>query len=188
MYLQVFFSLNNFKWESKLLVNPDPEQNQDFDDQKLSLQWNVGSRLWVNADPDSDPRFWWPNGEEVYRKKCYIFLFSGHLKDSQATREASSHPKKTSDTSKHEISRLFFLLFLSHCCLKGSGSNPDQDPDPILIQIQIQKTDYDLDKFLQAATRYACNFTSCHSLRMQFYKLPLVTHAILQAATRYACN
>ncbi len=51
----------------------------------------------------------------------------------------------------------FFLLFFSLCCLKGSGFNPDQDPDPILIQIQIQNTDYDLDKFLQAATRYACN-------------------------------
>jgi hypothetical protein len=44
-------------------------------------------------------------------KNASFFLFSGRLKDSQATREASSHPKKTSDTSKHEISRLFSLIF-----------------------------------------------------------------------------
>jgi hypothetical protein len=70
-----------------------------------------------------------PMLKKFTEKNGTFFLFSGHLKDSQATREASSHPKKTSDTSKREISRLFFTYFLVIVALK--------DMDPIRIKIRI---------------------------------------------------
>jgi hypothetical protein len=50
----------------------------------------------------------------------------------QTTGEAFRHQKRTSSTSKHELS-YFLKLFLGHYCPSGSGSsqpisNPDPDP------------------------------------------------------------
>jgi hypothetical protein len=81
----------------------------------------------LNTDPDPDPigsRVLMTKSLKKFtaEKKNYIFFFDQklkftlylslglHLKDVQVTEEAFSPQKRTSSTSKHEIS-LFFLLF-----------------------------------------------------------------------------
>jgi hypothetical protein len=63
------------------------------------------------------------NGKNV---KAEIFLYQttityplASIKDVQVTKEAFSSQKRTSNTSKHEIS--FFSTFVGHFCPLGSG-------------------------------------------------------------------
>jgi hypothetical protein len=51
------------------------------------------------------------------------------IQDAQATEEAFSPQKRTSNTSKHEI-------FVGHFCPPGSRSADLINPDPIQIRIQ----------------------------------------------------
>jgi hypothetical protein len=66
--------------------------------------------------------------EKIYSKKNKIFLIKNCnlpslcLKNVQATEEAFSPQKRTSSTSKYEISLKFFFSFMGHFCPLRSES------------------------------------------------------------------
>ncbi len=71
----------------------------------------------LNADPEPEPRFWWPKigKNSQLRKKFDIFWSKigithpwGSIKDVQATGESFTPQKKTSSTSKHKISDPYY--------------------------------------------------------------------------------
>ncbi len=70
----------------------------------------------------------------LYLKKTTNYLSLGLHKGVKATEEAYSPQKRTSSTSKHDIS-LFFSIFVGQFCPPGSGygstllRNPDPDPE-----------------------------------------------------------
>ena len=94
--------------------------------------------------PDPDPVFlaeYWSGSEVLMTKnlkkftvkKIAIYLSIGLHKRVQATGEAFSPQKRTSNTSKREISE-FFSIFVGHFCPAGSWFNPDP------IQIRSRNT------------------------------------------------
>ncbi len=63
------------------------------------------------SDPDLDPGFWWPKIKNTAGKKIFIFLIKNCYlliprapERTQATGEAFNPQKRTSSTSKYEIS------------------------------------------------------------------------------------
>ncbi len=77
------------------------------------------------------------------------------MKDVRATREAFSPPKRTSSTSKHEISSV--SIFMGHFCPVGSES-----AFPVRSRIQLAKMDPDpqpgenMEKMLAISSKVEC--------------------------------
>jgi hypothetical protein len=94
--------------------DPDPIRIQGFDDKKFIF---LAMKLKKNLI------FW---GSKTRVKFIYPL---GLQKDIQATEEASSPQKRTSSTSKHEISK-YFSTFMGHFCLLDP--EPDSETDPLL--------------------------------------------------------
>ncbi len=63
----------------------------------------------------------WKNKLIILDEKLQFPYPSVSIKDIQAPREAFGPQKRTSSTSKHEISK-FFSTLVGHFCLPGSGS------------------------------------------------------------------
>jgi hypothetical protein len=63
--------------------------------------------------------------------------------DKQAPGKAFSPQKRTSSTSKIEISSLFLLFFVGHFSSPGSGSGSSR-PNPMRIRIQSTASTYSL--------------------------------------------
>ncbi len=66
----------------------------------------------LNSDPNQDSRFWWPKIEKIYSWKKLILFWSKLqfnypqvcIKTSKLTGQTFSPQKRTSSTSKHDIS------------------------------------------------------------------------------------
>ncbi len=77
---------------------------------------SIRIRIRSGSGSNPDPGFWWPKIEKNYScKKIWYFFyqilqFTYSIKDVQAAWEAFSPQKRTSSTSKHEISSNFFLF------------------------------------------------------------------------------
>ncbi len=94
----------------------------------------------LDADPDSDLGFWWKKiGKKLQLKKIINFLLKNSIylclglrKGLQGTIEALSPQKRTSSTSKLEIS-----FFVAHLSPPGSGSGSSR---PKSMRIRIRNT------------------------------------------------
>ncbi len=72
--------------------------------------------------------------------KTIIYLYLGLLKERPGTEEAFSSQRRPSNTSKHELKKIFLLLWVIFALL-----DPDiltqLNPDPIRIRIRIRNPD-----------------------------------------------
>jgi hypothetical protein len=84
------------------LLNPDSEP-------RLFGESGSGSQILIQLQVFDDQKLGEKNSNNVDHKFHYIY-FLASKKDFQATDEASSPPERTSRSSKHEISSLFFFL------------------------------------------------------------------------------
>ncbi len=83
-----------------------------------------------------------------FRSRTTVQITYPSLKDVQVTEEAFSFQKRTSSTSKHEISKFFSTLWVIFALLDpDSETDPDPDPltwlnpDPTRIGIRIRNTE-----------------------------------------------
>ncbi len=89
------------------------------------------------SGPNPDPEFWRPKLEKkitaekkinfFWDQKLQVSYPQAFIKNIQVTEEAFSSQKRTSSTSKHEISKFFLLLWVIFGLL---------DPNPIRIWIR----------------------------------------------------
>jgi hypothetical protein len=98
---------------------------QHFRSMRIRIQ---KTKNWENINSWKNCVLWW---------KIAINYSWASIKDVQATVEAFTPKKRTSSTSKHEISELF--LFLWVFCPPGSGSGPSR---PKSMRIRIRNTGY----------------------------------------------
>ncbi len=105
----------------------------------------------LKTDLDPDPiriQFTVEKKLNFFESKSTIYLPLGPIKDVQVTEEAFSSQKRTSSTSKHEISKFFYFcgyFFLSWIRIRILNTDPDPltwlNLDPIRIRIRIRNTD-----------------------------------------------
>jgi hypothetical protein len=117
-----------------MLIGPrvsDPDSLIPDPDPAFYAEYRSGS----GSNPD--PGFWWPKFKKFTAKKNLIFfwsknatyLFQASIMDVQASGEAFSPQKRTSSTSKHEISSLFPFFEVIFALLEPlTWLNPDPDP------------------------------------------------------------
>jgi hypothetical protein len=97
------------------------------------------TKNWKKYTAEKNIKFFWDQKQFTYAQ--------GSIKDVQVAKEAFSSQKRTSSTSKHEISYFFLLLWAIFALLdpdpdseygsgstdlieSGSNSDPDTDPQP----------------------------------------------------------
>jgi hypothetical protein len=71
----------------------------------------------------------WKNKTKNLNQRLHFTYPKASIKDAQVTKKAFSSQKRTSSTSKHEISKFFLLLWVimpSWILIR----NPNTDPDP----------------------------------------------------------